>query len=210
MKSLKKYRSLFVVIPLYLMIFIFKREVFYLSLKSSLSFLIEMFKVLPPVMIITSLISIWIPASIIDKNLGNKSGIKGVILSLLTGALSTGPIYAAFPGVLILYKKGASVKNMVIILSSWAVIKIPMLFVESSFLGIKFTILRFLITVPIIIVISLIIDRLVKRDEIKESVTEINLPNINCTACGYGSCEEFKIAIRSGKSNIKECRVLSK
>ncbi len=45
-----------------------------------------------------------------------------------------------------LLTKGASISNVVVILTSWAVIKIPMLFVETRFLGFKFTVIKRAIT----------------------------------------------------------------
>ncbi|MBI9101104.1 MAG: hypothetical protein JEY99_01720 [Spirochaetales bacterium] len=60
-------------------------------------FLIEMLQILPPVLIITALITIGVPPEVIRKGLGNGSGIKGRLLSLLIGSFSAGPVYAAFP-----------------------------------------------------------------------------------------------------------------
>lgn len=204
----KRYYTLILALVLYLGLFIFKNELFYSALNNSKDFLIEMAKVLPPVMIISALISVWIPSHLVTKNLGDKSGVKGIALSFLTGALSSGPIYGAFPGVLILFKKGASIRNMTIILSSWAVIKLPMLFVESSFLGIKFTLLRFFITIPVILGISTIMNRVIKRKDIQDSVTEVTLPNLDCKSCGCDSCREFKKLVDRGEKLLEECHIL--
>lgn len=205
---IKKYKTVIVAVILYLALFIFKREYFHQALVNSLDFLLEMVKVLPPVMIITALLSVWVPSSLISKILGKESGLKGIVISFITGAISAGPIYAAFPTVIVLFRKGASIKNMAIILSSWAVIKIPMLFVEGSFLGVKFTALRFIITIPVILGLSLIMERVVKSSDIEKDNHHDDLPNLNCGACGYSSCKEFKLSIDRGVVSIKECKVL--
>jgi uncharacterized membrane protein YraQ (UPF0718 family) len=83
----------------------------------------------------------------------------------------SGPIYAAFPFCIMLHKKGASIKNIVIILSSWAVIKIPMLLNEVKFLGIKFMVFRWILTVIAIVIFSWITSKIVKDEDIPSEST---------------------------------------
>ena len=64
---------------------------------TSWHFLIEMIVILPAVMILVGLFTIWIPKETIAKYLGKSSGIKGVLLAFIFGALPTGPLYIAFP-----------------------------------------------------------------------------------------------------------------
>lgn len=205
---MKKIRIILLAVLAYIATYIFNSELAIISLKNSLGFLIEMFKVLPPVMVLTGLLSVWVPTKVIESNLGEKSGIKGTFFSILMGAFSSGPIYAAFPAVTVLLKKGASIKNSVIILSSWAVIKIPMLFVESSFLGLNFAIKRYIITLPLIIVIGLIMDKFVRKENIIPEQRIITLPNLNCRGCGFKNCNDFKSSIESGESEIEKCIIL--
>ena len=54
-------------------------------------------------------------------------------------------------------------KNIVIILSSWAVIKFPMLLNEVKFLGVKFMAVRWILTVIAIVIFSWIASKIVKR-----------------------------------------------
>ena len=58
-----------------------------------------------------------------------------------------------------LLKKGASISNMVIFLGSWAALKIPQLLVEIKFLGGAFTLLRFVLTFTVIIIIGMIMEK---------------------------------------------------
>lgn len=102
---------------------------------------------------------------------------------------------------------------MVIILSSWAVIKIPMLFVEAGFLGIRFTLTRFVLTVPAILFMSLLVEKLVKKEEIvEEGQLDVisSLPNLNCGVCGYPSCKSFAVAVTASDRVIEDCLVLNK
>jgi uncharacterized membrane protein YraQ (UPF0718 family) len=212
MKKFKQFRILILAVLLYTAFFILKREIFFDALNITAGFLKEMIQVLPPVMILSALITVWVPSATIQKGLGAKSGFMGRVLSIVIGSVSAGPIYAAFPAALVLFKKGASISNMVIILSSWAVIKIPMLMVEIKFLGLQFSLVRFLLTIPAVILIGLITEKLVRRSEIREEGEpgEINLPGLNCGGCGYASCEEFKQAILRDGLDIGGCVVLKK
>ena len=103
-EKLRKYRLLLIAAVLYGIFFIVKREIFFSAVNMTWKFFVEMLQVLPPVLVITALISVWVPSSIIKKGLGNASGIKGKLISLFIGSLSAGPIYAAFPATLVLFK----------------------------------------------------------------------------------------------------------
>lgn len=218
-EKLRKYRLLLTAAVLYGMFFVLKRDIFFAAVNMTWKFFVEMIEVLPPVLVITALISVWVPSSIIKKGLGNASGIKGKLISLLIGSLSAGPIYAAFPATLVLFRKGASVSNLVIILSSWAVVKVPMILVESSFLGLRFALTRVALTVPAILAMGYLVEKFVKREQIGEvEESSVNstkgvlarLPNLNCGACGYGDCRAFAEDVAEGAVTMKQCVILAK
>lgn len=130
-------------------------------IESSWQIFLEMLWILPAVMILIGLFTVWVPKEMIVKLLGKTSGIKGIGLSLLLGALPTGPLYVAFPLAAALISKGARVSNMIIFLSAWACIKIPQEMVELQFLGIKFMALRLGLTIFLVIFMSLFIEQMV-------------------------------------------------
>jgi ferredoxin len=105
------------------------------------------------------------------------------------GSLSAGPIYAAFPIGKSLLSKGASIANIVIILSSWAVIKVPMLANEAKFLGIDFMIVRWILTVISILIMGSLTAVIVKKKDLP-NVTSKNQSDIliineeYCIGCG--------------------------
>lgn len=179
-------------------------------------FLVEMIQILPMVFILTALLSQWIPSSMIQKHLGRNSGIRGIFFSLLLGSISAGPIYAAFPLAVALHKKGASISRIVIIISSWAVIKIPMLIMEFRFLGPRFTLIRYVISVPAIVILGLTMERLPgmtiepqEEEHISGAHNDITLPGHNCGACGFGSCEDYAEALQGGNAQ-RSCVFLVK
>lgn len=124
-------------------------------------FLAEMLLILPAVMVLMGLFSVWVPKETVVKYLGKTAGIKGIFLAIIFGALPTGPLYIAFPMAGALVRKGARVSNVIIFLSAWACIKIPQEMVELQFLGAKFMTARLILTVIFVIIMGLLIERIV-------------------------------------------------
>lgn len=163
MKFLKKNKMLVLVALAYILLLMFDTEKAISSYNNSLYYVKEMLLVMPVVIIFTILISAWIPHKTIISHLGISSGIKGNILAVLIGMLSTGPIYAAFPIAGIIKQKGGSTQNVVIILSTWAVVKVPMLINEVKFLGFDFMITRWILTIFAIVIFAKITELIVDR-----------------------------------------------
>lgn len=189
---MKKYKMIILVILIYLSAFIYSQTLFTSSLGNTSYFIIEMLQVMPVIFVMTVAIEVWIPKESITKNLGETSKFKGTALSLLLGSISAGPIYAAFPVTALLLKKGASIKNVVIIISSWAVIKVPMLANEAKFLGLKFMALRWVLTVLAIIAMGSIASLIVSKSDIllkKESTFKVRIKKDKCIVCGL--CSEI-------------------
>ena len=118
----------------------------------------EMILFLPLMFILIGLFDVWVPREKIEKHIGRESGWKGTGLVILLATLQAGPLYGAFPFAYILWKKGCSIRNIFIYLGAFATIKIPMLTFEIGFLGLKFSLLRTLITLPVFIIIGYIME----------------------------------------------------
>lgn len=131
----------------------------------SWEYFLEMIIILPAVMIVMGLFSVWISDDIIMKYLGESSGFKGILLSLFLGTLPIGPLYVAFPIAAFLIKKGARVSNIIIFLSAWACIKLPQELVELEFLGFNFMIVRLLLTIIFVIIMGLAIEFIINRKD---------------------------------------------
>lgn len=145
--------------------------------------------IMPVIFILTALLDLWLPKEKVIRYLGKESKGKGIVFSFALGSISAGPVYAAFPMCVMLHKKGASIRNIVIILSSWAVIKIPMLINEAKFLGLKFMAIRWVLTVIAIIVFSWITAKIVRDKDLPEAPPEQTGLALNRDACiGCGLC----------------------
>ncbi len=127
------------------------------------SFLKEMILLLPIMFILIGLGDVWINREKVEKHIGADSGIKGIILVILLSMAQVGPLYGAFPVTYLLWKKGASIRNIFIYIGAFCTIKIPMLTFEIGFLGWRFSLLRMLFSIPFIILISLLIEKIAKN-----------------------------------------------
>ena len=186
MKILKKAKDnifLILIATSYILLFVIKPDMGVTSIKNSAYYIKEMLMIMPVVFVLTALLDTWIAKEKITKYLGKESKVKGIILSFVLGSISAGPIYAAFPMCVMLHKKGASVRNLIIILSSWAVIKVPMLLNEVKFLGIKFMAIRWVLTVIAIVVFSWITSKIVKDKDIVQKEEKASGLTLNREAC---------------------------
>lgn len=126
----------------------------------------EMALVIPPVFVLLGLLDIWIPKETMMKYMGEGSGGKGIILSIIIGSAAAGPLYGAFPVAAVFMKKGVKFSNILIFIGAWSTTKIPMILFEVSALGSKFAITRLLIDIPGIIIIAYLLSAFVSKNEI--------------------------------------------
>lgn len=159
---IKQNKLLSLVAAAYLGLFATQPAKAMLSLGNSLYYIKEMLTVMPVILVLTALINAWVPKSAIEKNLGQGSGWRGSIFSFLLGSFSAGPIYAAFPVSKALLDKGASIANIVVLLSTWAVVKVPMLLNEAKFLSPKFMAARWVLTTISIFIMGYLTAKIVK------------------------------------------------
>ena len=178
------------------------------GLKESVYYIKEMLMIMPVVFILTALLDLWVPKDKIIKYLGKEAKGKGVLFSIILGSISAGPVYAAFPLCVMLHKKGASIRNVVIILSAWAVIKVPMLINEVKFLGLEFMAIRWVLTVVAIVIFSWITAMIVKDGDLPKANKEQAGLSINkaacigCSLCAQNYPELFEMKNR--KASLKE------
>jgi uncharacterized membrane protein YraQ (UPF0718 family) len=132
---------------------------------------IEMVTFIPFLFIIVGLLDAWVPKDKVQKHIGQKSGIKGIVFVILLAMLQAGPLYGAFPVAYLLYKKGAGIRNIFIYLGAFSSLKIPMLGIEIGYLGIQFTLARTLVSLPLFIGIGYLMEWYLKDKNFKVSET---------------------------------------
>lgn len=130
-----------------------------------LSFAISMIKIIPCAFILIGLFEVWVKQETVEKHLGKDSGMKGYFWSVLLAGTTVGGLYVAFPVAYTLHNKGAKLSVIFTYIGASAICRIPMTIFEVSFMGIKFTLIRLLVSLPLIILTSIMIgDFLEKKD----------------------------------------------
>jgi uncharacterized membrane protein YraQ (UPF0718 family) len=169
MKNLtNKYKFFIITIVIVGIITIFNKELGLKSLGIAGFSFKEMALVIPPVFMLLGLLDVWVPKETMIKYMGERSGIKGIILSLIIGSAAAGPLYGAFPVAAVFMKKGVKFSNILVFIGAWSTTKIPMLLFEISALGKSFALTRLLIDIPGIIIIAYVLSAFISKDELKE------------------------------------------
>lgn len=126
-------------------------------------FFSEMMVFLPLLFILIGLLDVWVPRDKVAARIGPSSGLPGILWVILLAMLQAGPLYASFPVAALLWRKGCSLRNIFIYLGAFSCIKIPMLTFEISFLGLKFSLLRSLFSLPLFIAIACLLSFLLRQ-----------------------------------------------
>lgn len=163
MKKIKNFKGPILILLVFIGLAIWMPDAANRSVEVTWDYFREMAFIMPPVFLLMGLMEVWIPKNKIQKWLGSGSGIKGAGIALVLGTLPTGPLYVAFPMTATLIRKGASIKNMILFLGSWAALKIPQLIIEIKFLGVAFTLLRFGLTLVALVLIGTLIETILRR-----------------------------------------------
>lgn len=121
----------------------------------------QVLAIVPAVVVLVSLVDAWLPRSLVETHLGPGSKARGVALAILFGTCAAGPLYAAYPIGLSLKEKGARTANIAIFLGAWGTLKIPMLLLESTYVGLRFALIRLALTLPGVIGVGLLTEWLV-------------------------------------------------
>ena len=166
---LATYRLFLLILAVNLLLFVWQPSLARLSATTSLTFLLEVLSIVPPVMVLMGLLDVWVPRRLVESHLGPEAGVIGAGVAMLLGTAAAGPLYAAFPVAVSLQKKGARLANIVIFLGTWATIKIPMIMMESSFIGLRFALLRLVFTVPCIVAAGYLMERVIPHDSLPNS-----------------------------------------
>lgn len=129
------------------------------------SFSLAMLKILPCAFILIGLFEVWVKRETIEKHFGEESGIRGFIWAILLAGTTVGGLYVAFPVAYSLYNKGAKLSVIFTYIGASAICRVPMTIFEASFMGIKFTVIRLVVSLPLVIFTSILLgDYLTKRN----------------------------------------------
>jgi len=126
-------------------------------------FSIEMLKILPCAFILIGLFDVWVKKESIEKHLGANAGKLSYIWPILLASTTVGGLYVAFPVAYALYKKGAKLSIIFTYIGASGICRIPMTLFEASFLGIKFSLIRLAISIPLVIITSILLGNYLEK-----------------------------------------------
>lgn len=129
------------------------------------SFSLEMIKLLPFIFILIGLFEVWVKKEFVEKHLGKNSSILSYIWAILLAGPIAGGLIAAFPIAYSLFQKGAKMSVIFTFIGAAAVCRIPMTLFEASFLGIKFTLIRLLVSLPLVIISSICLGNYLEKKD---------------------------------------------
>lgn len=130
-----------------------------------LAYLKDMLRILPFAFILIGLFEVWVKRETVERHLGTRSSPAAFLWAILLGGVTVGPMLVALPVAQALRAKGARLPVVLTYLGAAAVCRIPMMLFESSYLGLRFTILRFGISLPLILLSSLALGRYLEGKE---------------------------------------------
>jgi Predicted permeases len=155
---LKRYRVFFAFFGVGIALLLLAPDTGWKALSITRENIWEMLSFLPPIFVLLGLLDVWVNRETMMKYMGDKSGLRGVLLAFTLGSAAAGPLYAAFPMAGVMIKKGARLQNVFIFIGAWATTKIPLIMFETATLGFRFMALRLVFNIVGIVIIAKILD----------------------------------------------------
>jgi len=128
------------------------------ALKKSLTMFIQNSIRVFAIFVIISLLESFLSKESVGKFLLKLSGLKGILLGELTGAIMMGPTASAYPIARYLFDHGAQAGVVSAFLLSWVMIGMISIPLEYKELGGRFTIMRNILAFFSIVILALIME----------------------------------------------------
>ncbi len=127
----------------------------------------DMVLILPPAFILIGLFDVWAKKESVEKHFGSTSSPIRFVWSILLASTTVGGTFVAFPLANSLYNKGAKYSSIFTYVTSASLFMIPMTVMEASMLGIKFSAIRLIASIPFIIGGSIILEKYLNKLDYK-------------------------------------------
>ena len=124
----------------------------------------DMFMLFPPAYVLVGLFVVWVDRKTVETYFGESSGFMGYVTAILLACTTLYPFIVVLPMAAALAKKGARLSIVLTYLSASAICRIPMTIFEASYLGIRFSIIRYLVSLPLIVVTSILLEKMVGKN----------------------------------------------
>jgi hypothetical protein len=94
------------------------------------------------VFIVVGLADYLIPKDVVARLLGESSGLRGLLVATVLGAITPGGPFVSFPLVASLYKAGAAIGPVVAFVTAWSLLALSRLPLEIGLVGVRLTVIR--------------------------------------------------------------------
>jgi len=112
------------------------------GMRSALNMTVQILPLLAFAFIVAGMVQVLIPRELLSEWVGAESGMRGILIGTVAGALAPGGPYVSFPIAAGLLRSGASVGTMVAFLTGWSLWAVSRLPMEVGILGWKFTLIH--------------------------------------------------------------------
>jgi len=118
---------------------------------------------LPPAFALIGLFDVWAKRDKVEKHFGNTNNPMRFVWSILLASTTVGGTFVAFPLANSMHHKGAKFSSIITYITAASLFMIPMTIMEASMLGIKFTLIRLIGSVPFIIFGAIVLGRYLEK-----------------------------------------------
>ncbi len=112
------------------------------GMKSALNMSVWIVPLLVFAFVVAGMVQVLLPHEVLSRWVGTESGMRGILLGTVAGALAPGGPYVSLPIVAGLLKAGAGVGTMVAFLTGWSLWAVGRLPMEVGILGWRFALIR--------------------------------------------------------------------
>lgn len=112
------------------------------GIKSAVNLVAGILPLLIFALVVAGMTQVLIPKETVAKWIGAQSGMRGIFLGTIAGALAPGGPYVNMPVVAALLHAGAGIGTAVAFLTAWSLLAVNRLPLEVGLLGWKFALLR--------------------------------------------------------------------
>jgi uncharacterized membrane protein YraQ (UPF0718 family) len=135
--------------------------------KNFFDFTREMLLILPCAFVLIGLFEAWVKKETVEKHLGREAGFISYVWALVLGGCTLGPMMVALPVSYTLYHKGAKLSVVFTYLGAAAICRIPMTIFEASFMGVAFTLVRYAVSLPLVVFSSMLLGNFLEKRNFK-------------------------------------------
>ncbi|MGM0396789.1 MAG: permease [Bacillota bacterium] len=119
----------------------------------------DMVLILPPAFVLIGLFDVWAKRESVEKHFGDNNNPLRFLWSVLLASTTVGGTFVAFPLANSMYHKGAKFSSIITYITAASLFMIPMSIMEASMLGIKFTVIRLIGSLPFIIIGAILLEK---------------------------------------------------